>query len=690
MSGIKVAEVLGLPSLEPVEKRPATPVPSRAARERSRLRRSLKDFFRAGWHVLEPTTPFQAAKHLDVLCDHLQAQLEGWAAKQADPTFEPPIQNLLATLPPGTLKSRALVMASAWAWVRWPSLKMLATSGNPRLALRDSMFFRQVVTSSWYVETFRPTWQIRDDQDAKGALGNTAGGVRLALGWDARAVGEHVDWIQADDPHDPEQVESDATRVGVLEKWDGSWANRVCDLASSIRTGIAQRTHEQDWSAARIAEGWAHLDLPMLYEPDRECVTPLGKPDWRTVEGESIQPARFTPEVIDKERTRVRERRWATLYQGRPAPASGAMVKLADLRFWRKQSAPHVAARPKGCYAGPARTLPAMDAVVIAGDLAGGKLTTKGDFNALVAVGRSGADFYLLEFWVKRAGFPEVQAKVRELARRYPSAKKVIESAASGASLVASLESEIAGLVGQTAKGDKESRLESVLAFFEAGNFHLPDGAPGVDALVASLTTFPNAAHDDDVDAISLALSVLATDALEKSDTEWAELRIARWRAQRQSDVTPELDDEAYMAGEDLPPLTPTCWPDIRARRKKLLEARRHEVEQRRAERAEEQAGWEARNAPEARCDRCRDVPDIEDVLAYLAPLDRATFSDPPFRVYEETREHWMARCAANDQRRERERREENERARRCVRCRAYTDDEIRRFIHAGCPHHED
>lgn len=298
-------------------------------------------------------------------------------------------------------------------------------------------------------------------------MGNSAGGVRLAMGWDARAVGEHLDWIQADDPHDPEQVESDATRLGVIDKWDGSWANRVSDLASSIRSGIAQRTHQDDWSARRIAEKWAHLDLPMLFEEARVCETPLGFPDPMTVEGECLHPERFTLAVIEAERKRVGERRWATLYMGRPAPASGAMVQVADLWFWRRDGAPQVGARPRGCYMGPAVVLPSqMDAIVLAGDLAGGKLTTKGDFNALMVVGKRAADFYLLEFWVKRAGFPEVQPKIRELSKRYPRAKKVIESAASGASLVASLEREISGLVGRVAKGDKESRLESVLAFF--------------------------------------------------------------------------------------------------------------------------------------------------------------------------------------------------------------------------------
>jgi predicted phage terminase large subunit-like protein len=473
-------------------------------------RESFADFFRAGWHVLEPTTPLLWSWPYQAVCDHLQALVEDWAHKRDDATFVQRMQNLLVTLPPGCLKSRLLTYLVPWAWLRWPQLRAYAVSCNPRVSYRDNVYARDIVASDWYQHTFRPQWQIRDDIDAKGAFANTRGGWRNAIGFEARIIGERSDLWIVDDPHDPEEVESDAQRNKVHDKWDGTLGNRVNDLSSSIRCGIAQRTHEDDWSARRIAEGWTHLDLPMLYEPDRICTTPLGHPDPRTIADECLHPERFSPDVITKERDRVKERRWATLYQGRPAPATGNMVKLADLRFWRRDADPQVAARVQHAYAGPAIIIPPrFESICIAGDLAGGKETTKGDYNALAVVGRSKARFYLLEFWLKRAGFPEVQNKVRDLAHKYPAAHKVIESAASGAALVASLEAEIPGLRGQVARGDKESRLESVIAIFEAGQLYLPDGAPGLDLVVAMLTMFPNAAHDDMVDAISLALSTL-------------------------------------------------------------------------------------------------------------------------------------------------------------------------------------
>ena len=480
--------------------------------EASIYRDSFADFFRAGWSVHEPSTPLKWSWPYETVCDHLQALIEDWAQRRVDETFVQRIRNLLVTLPPGFLKSRLLAYLIPWAWLRWPELRAICMSCNPRVALRDSMIARDLIASDWYQRTFAPTWSIREDADAKGSFINTAGGFRNAIGIDARAIGERADLWVLDDLHDPEEVESDASRNHVHDRWETTLGNRVNDLAASIRCGIAQRTHEDDWSARRIKEGWVHVDFPMLYELDRHCVTPLGKPDRRTTADECLHPERFPPDVIAEERKARGERRWATLYQGRPAPATGAMIKLADLRFWRHEGDPQVAARPERTYSGPATLIPPrFDAICLAGDLAGGKETTKGDYNALAVIGRSQARYYLLEFWLKRAGFPKVQDKVRELSRRYPSARKVIEAAASGASLVASLEAEITGLVGKVARGDKESRLESVIAIFEAGQFFVHDGVPGLDAVIAMLTMFPNAAHDDIVDAISLALATLHT-----------------------------------------------------------------------------------------------------------------------------------------------------------------------------------
>ncbi len=494
-----------------------------------RMRRSLAEFFRAGWHVLEATTPLVWGPHLTEVCAHVQAVIEDWAKRQNDPTFVQRVRDLLCTLPPGTAKSRIGVYAIPWAWLRWPALRAICLSANPRVALRDSAYAREVIASPWYQQTFNPSWSIKADTDAKGLFANTAGGFRSAMGIDARIVGERADLMWIDDPHDPEEAQSDAQRRSVLERWDTSIESRVNDLGSSVRIGIAHRVHEDDWSSHRIAENWTELRLPMLFEPENKCVTALGG-DWRTEDGEVLHAERFPPEVIAKEKAKG-EMRWATLFQCRPAPAGGALVKLDWLRFWKrpdvddepkrrneidwfekdKPNTPELAnvtsGRPRGCWTGPARVLPKGLTVTIAADLAGGKKTTDGDFNVIVALGRRGADFFLLECWRARADFPDVQRKFREISARYPRARKVVEQAASGASLVSSLQRDIPGLIGLPPQGDKRARLMAVLACFEAGNVHFDEQWPGLAEVVHELCTFPSARHDDFVDALVLVLS---------------------------------------------------------------------------------------------------------------------------------------------------------------------------------------
>lgn len=476
-----------------------------------RLRRSFSRFFREAWKVHEPATPLLWSWPYDVVCEHLQTLVRDWHARQSNPQHVQRIQNLLCTLPPGTAKSRITAALISWAWTFAPSMRAIALSANPRVALRDSVIARDIIASDWYQRTFRPSWQVRQDTDAKGLFANTAGGWRAAMGFDARIVGERGDLIIVDDPHDPEEAASDVQRDHVHERWDLSIWNRVNDLGTSIRCGIAQRTHEDDWSSRRIAEGWTHVDLPMEYEPDRECVTPLGRVDRRTVEGECLHAERFPPEVVAKEKEKGAIR-WATLYQGRPAPAGGALVKLSTLRYWRLTGKPDAtAARARGAWQGPSIEIDPdhfAGSVTIAADLAMGKQTKAGDYNAIVALGRKGSSFYVLAVEKFRGDFPEVQRRFRAMAARWPGARKVVERAAAGASLETSLRDEIPGLYSvPPGNTSKVQRLQSVLAYFDAGNVHLDEHSPLLDELVSELITVPNARHDDFTDALVLALA---------------------------------------------------------------------------------------------------------------------------------------------------------------------------------------
>lgn len=478
--------------------------------------------------MLEKTTPLEWNWHHDALCEHLQALLSDWMAKQRDPSFVQRFQNFLANVPPGSMKSRIVsVYMPAWMWLHWPSWRALFLSSNPRVALRDSVFCRDVLRSKWYRDTFRPSWDFAEDQDAKGLYRNTEGGFRQAQGFTAKVTGDRFDAIIWDDPHDADDVHSETQRTAVVERWDSAVANRLNDLRSSVRIGIMQRLHESDLSGHVLEQGgWEHLRLPMEFEPRTggeearigcECATcergetAIGWRDPRTVKGEVLHPQRFTPAVLASEKARG-SYYFAGQFQQRPSPTTTALFPRKWWRFWREVGATPTP-RPKGCDTeAPAAVLPAsFDTVIQSWDCTF-KDSDGSDYVCGGVWGARGADRFLLYRVWARLDFLGTVREVRRVSELYPDAgAKLIEDKANGSAVINTLKSEIAGIVAwNPGTSSKSARAMAIQPQVESGNVYLPEAADWLDAYVGEFESFPRAAHDDQVDMTSQALLRLA------------------------------------------------------------------------------------------------------------------------------------------------------------------------------------
>jgi predicted phage terminase large subunit-like protein len=97
--------------------------------------------------------------------------------------------------------------------------------------------------------------------------------------------------------------------------------------------------------------------------------------------------------------------------------------------------------------------------------------------------------------------------------------------------VISALHNELAGVIAIDPRGDKVARAHAVTAQLEAGNVHLPGAAnrdasdcdPALTAqwvqeLIGECASFPNAAYDDQVDALSQAL-----DRLRGSGSSWTQ-----------------------------------------------------------------------------------------------------------------------------------------------------------------------
>jgi predicted phage terminase large subunit-like protein len=131
------------------------------------------------------------------------------------------------------------------------------------------------------------------------------------------------------------------------------------------------------------------------------------------------------------------------------------------------------------------------------------------DFVAGHVYGVKGANVYLLDRMKARMGFTESCRAMKTMNGRWPAANhKLVEDKANGPAIIDAMKGEVLGLLPRNPEGSKESRAWSVTAEVEAGNVFLPHPTlcPWVDEFIEELAAFPNAPHDDDVDAFSQAM----------------------------------------------------------------------------------------------------------------------------------------------------------------------------------------
>src|SRR2546421_5932599 len=171
--------------------------------------RSLREFIRQAWPILQPVTPFVPGWHIDALCEHLEAITYGH------------IRNLLINIPPRHMKSLTVsVFWPCWEWIRWPERRWLFASYAERLSIRDSVRRRRLILSPWYQSFFGDRFQLTGDQNEKHRFDNDHSGSRIATSVGGSNTGEGGDRVVCDDPHNIEEAQSEPMRQRACDWWD--------------------------------------------------------------------------------------------------------------------------------------------------------------------------------------------------------------------------------------------------------------------------------------------------------------------------------------------------------------------------------------------------------------------------------------------------------------------------------------
>lgn len=456
--------------------------------------RSFSHFFKAAWSVLEPTTPRLDNWHQEAIAEYLEATLSG------------DITRLIINMPPRYSKSLLVtVMFPAWCWIRDPSLKFINTSYAEDLAVKHAVDRRILMQSPWYQTAWSNRFEFSQEQNQKSEYLNTKRGHCVAVGMLGAVTGKGGDFVIVDDPHNPKKAESEAERKSAIEAFDSTFTTRLDNKKTGRIIVVMQRLHHRDLTGHLLAkkeegEHWTHLKLP-AEAPRRTIITlPISKRKILRNEGDILHPEREGRKQLNAMKVSLGSYNYGGQYEQNPTPRAGGIFKKTYWRYYTQV---------------PAK----FDEIIQSWDMTF-KDATKSDFVAGFAIGRVGADIYLLDCIHARLSFSGSRDGVKELTRRYPLAyKKLIENKANGPAIQNDLKAKIPGIILEEPQGSKMERAAFCEPFLEAGNVHLPHPSiaqPWVKDFIDEAAAFPRGEHDDMVDAFTQGVKYLVKNSLDK------------------------------------------------------------------------------------------------------------------------------------------------------------------------------
>lgn len=308
----------------------------------------------------------------------------------------------------------------------------------------------------------------------------------------------HKDWYRSTFGT---REEPGAAIVVVQTRWNDD------DLSGWL---LAQEGNEDD-----LPERWHIVCMPAIKEHKATVF-----PATCTVEaddrqpGEALCPERYDLTKLGKLKRRVGTYYWNSLYQQGPSPDEGDIFKRFHWRYWRPRGVelPAVVVRLADgsiIEIAPVELPETFEQMLQSWDLAF-KDTKSSDFVAGQVWSRVGADKFLLDYFKERAGIVASMEKIAHFRLKWPKATAIlVEDKANGPAVIEMMQGRIEGLIAVEPEGGKVSRAYAAQPEVEAGNVYLPHPVlfPWVSGFVDSCAGFPNAAHDDDVDAFTQALT---------------------------------------------------------------------------------------------------------------------------------------------------------------------------------------
>lgn len=428
-----------------------------------------KDYFRDYLELVHHGN-YQHFRHTELISKYLQRIADG---EQLD---------LLIEMPPRHGKSMTVTETFPSFYLgKNPDKHVIATAYSDSLAQKFGRMNRNKFNE--FGKTLFGMELSPEKNAAKNWYIHKHTGGMISTGIGGSITGEGADLMIIDDPiKNNEEAQSVTIRNKIWDEWETTLSTRLHDGASVI--AIQTRWHEDDFIGRLLEQSprnWMRLRLPAIAEDEDDLIG-------RTI-GEPLAPELgYHEEWAKQKKIEVGSKVWASLYQQRPSPESGDVFKRDWIQYYK--------------------VLPSkLDKIVLSWDMTFKDKKTS-DYVVGQAWGFKGADRYLIDQVRDRMSFTQTLKAFKLFKRKHPEANEIlVEDKANGTAIIDTLKREISGIIPVDPKGSKIARAEAVSPQFEAGNVYLPENKSFTGDVVEELVKFPNAKHDDIVDATSQALS---------------------------------------------------------------------------------------------------------------------------------------------------------------------------------------
>ncbi len=455
--------------------------------QRELCKRSLYQFFKTMWPIIEHSNPFIDSNHVEFICNEIQPALLDLAngvEKKRD---------ILINVPPRHLKSTIVsVMAPVWIWLHNPSLDIIVGSHSSDLSTKLTMASRDILRSNKFRSLF-PDITLKEDNDRKTEYSNTKGGTRIGATPGRDVTGQNADIIIIDDPIG---VKTSQNVIDRANEWITSQLfNRKNDQRTSLVLTIMQRISETDPSGMllELDPSIYHICLP-IEETDK--VKPPKARDLY-VNG-LLDNERFPLEVIKG--LQARPIQYENMWLQNPSPKGGGYVKEEWLPIQDKtpQLYSQLNNVPPHFFIDSAYTE-----------------NTSNDPSGIIVVKELNKQLYIIKSELVWMGFPDLVKYLNTmvLEHGYTNQSKIyIEQKASGISLTQQLKREtnlnvVEDETLKTLKGSKADRLQAISPQLESKRVYLIRGNWN-KGFIDQLTTL-KPTHDEYWDTTVMAIQNL-------------------------------------------------------------------------------------------------------------------------------------------------------------------------------------